>query len=496
MITDNQVRNLKKFLSQGKTLEISAARSGMAETTARKYRDQEKLPSEIKAGRIREWCTREDPFKAAWEIVKPFLEINEGIEAKTLFQYLQREDPGSFNDGQLRTFQRRVKTWRALEGPAREVYYPQIHKPGKLSQSDFTHMSNLGITLNGLPFDHLVYHFVLTYSNWETCNICFSESFESLSEGLQRSLWELGGVPQQHQTDRLTAAVNKPNNPEKFTRRYQGVLDHYKLKGRRTNPASPNENGDVEQSHYRFKKAVDQALMLRGSRDFRSRKEYEVFLKNLLQQLNQGRLGRFEEEQSLLRSLPAKRLDSCSRFDVRVGPSSTIRVKHNTYSVHSRLIKERVTVRLYSDYLEVWYGQRCVENIPRLHGSYKHYVQYRHIIDWLVRKPGAFENYRYRSDLFPTSRFRIAYDSLCKCHTPAKASKEYLRILQLAAHENETGVDDCLRYLMNNEKLISADNVEEILHSGKEPELVTNVTIDEICLDGYDQLLVGMEVSS
>ena len=151
---------------------------------------------------------------------------------------------------------------------------------------------------------------------------------------------------------------------------------------------------------------------------------------------------------------------------------------------------------MYSDYLEIWYGQRCIENIPRLHGSSKHYIQYRHIIDWLVRKPGAFENYRYRSDLFPTSRFRIAYDSLYKCHSPAKASKEYLRILQLAAQENEIGVDDCLRCLMNNEELVSADNVEERFHSGKEPEVATDVAIDGICLNNYDQLLVGMEVSA
>jgi len=493
MITDNQVRKLKKHLSQGKTLEVSAARSGMDEKTARKYRDLNILPSEVKASRSRTWRTREDPFQKAWEIVKPFLEVNGGLEAKTLFQYLQREYPGQYSDGQLRTFQRRVKNWNAVEGPAREVYFPQTHKPGKLSQSDFTHMSDLGVTLGCVPFDHLVYHFVLTYSNWETCNICFSESFESLSEGLQRSLWTLGGVPRQHQTDRLSAAVNKPANPEKFTRRYQSILDHYKLKGRRINPASPNENGDVEQSHYRFKKAVDQALMLRGSREFPTRTEYELFLKELLQQLNRGRQARFEEEQSLLHSLPARRLDSCSRFTVRVGPSSTIRIKHNVYSVHSRLVKEQVTVRLYSDYLEVWYGQRCVETIPRLHGSSKHNIQYRHIIDWLVRKPGAFESYRYRSDLFPTSRFRMAYDSLCERHDPTKASKEYLRILQLAALESESGVDDCLRLLINKEELISADNVEETFHSEKEPEAATDVEIDTVCLQGYDQLLMMQE---
>jgi len=157
MITDNQVRKLKKYFSQGKTLEVSAARSGMDEKTARKYRGLNKLPSEIQAGRIRDWRTREDPFREIWEEVKAFLDVNDGLEAKTLFQYLQRKHPGRFSDGQLRTFQRRVKNWRAVEGPAREVYFPQKHKPGKLSQSDFTHMSNLGITVSGVPFEHMLF---------------------------------------------------------------------------------------------------------------------------------------------------------------------------------------------------------------------------------------------------------------------------------------------------------------------------------------------------
>jgi len=496
MITDYQVKKLKKLLSEGKTLEVSAARSGMDEKTARKYRKLNQLPGEIRAARHRHWRTRDDPFKGVWEEVKPFFELNDGLEAKTLFEYLQRKHPGQFSDGQLRTFQRRVKNWRAVEGPAKEVYFPQRHQPGKLSQSDFTHMTDLGVTIVGVPFEHLVYHFVLTWSNWESCKICFSESFESLSEGLQRCLWQLGGVPREHQTDRLSAAVNKPANPEEFTRRYQGLLDHYKLIGRRINPASPNENGDIEQRHYRFKKAVDQALMLRGSRDFNSYQEYENFLDDLLIQLNRGRQERFAEERKLLKPLPQKRLEACSCFDVRVGPGSTIRIKHNVYSVHSRLIRERVTVRLYADNLEVWYGQKCVETIPRLYGSNKHYIQYRHIIDWLIRKPGAFENYRYRSDLFPTSRFRIAYDELSKKHSPAKAAREYLLILELAARENETGVDNSLRYLLERELQISFVAVEKILCSGKKPEKVTAVVIERVCLDGYDQLLGNMEVAA
>ena len=172
MITDNQARKLMKYLHQEETLGVAAAKAGMDEKTARKYRNLDRLPSDIQAERQRGWRTREDPFAENWLELKAFLEDNPGLEAKTLFEYLQRQYPGRFPDGQLRTLQRKIKIWRAQEGPAREVYFPQVHTPGRLSQSDFTHMGSLGITIGGELFDHLIYHFVLTCSNWETGNIC------------------------------------------------------------------------------------------------------------------------------------------------------------------------------------------------------------------------------------------------------------------------------------------------------------------------------------
>ena len=205
MITDNQWRKLMKNLSDGETLGVSALRSGMDVKTARKYRDLSKSPSELGAESRRTWRTRRDPFEGVWEQVKSFLNNNAGLEAKTLFEYLQRKNPGSFQDGQLRTFQRKVKHWRATEGPAREVFFPQVHRPGRLSQSDFTHMGFLGITIDGVFFDHLIYHFVLTYSNWETGCCCFlhkivrffliiltifSDYFEQVPvDGTTRGLW-------------------------------------------------------------------------------------------------------------------------------------------------------------------------------------------------------------------------------------------------------------------------------------------------------------------
>jgi hypothetical protein len=486
VITDRQVRILMEMLGKGKSLIVAASKSDMDEKTARKYRDSGKLPSDVTVEHT--WRTREDPFSEVWEEIEEKLEINPGLEAKTLFEDLQRRYAGQFADGQLRTLQRRVKIWHALKWPPKEVFFPQQHHPGELCQSDFTHMGYLGVTIQGQPFDHLIYHFVLTYSNWEAGTICFSESFESLSEGLQRALWELGGVPKKHRTDRLSAAIHKLGNPEEFTQRYKALLSHYHVKGCTTQPDSPHENGDVEQRHYRFKKALEQSLMLRGSRDFSSRGEYEGFLGKLFTQLNAGRKDRFKEEQDVLRRLPPNRLDSYKRLTVRVGPSSTIRVNHNVYSVHSRLIRETIEVRLYREHLEIWYAQQRIETLPRVRGENNYHIQYRHIIDWLVRKPGAFENYRYRDALFPTHRYRMAYDRL-KEKGSSKAAKEYLGILHLAARRNEAMVDYALGTLIDEQEDISIESIERIMDSLDQIPSPADVTIETVDLGVYDALL-------
>ena len=279
MIKDAQVRKLRQFLGEGHPLYRAALKVGMDAKSARKYRHADRLPSESLTPRT--WRTREDPFQDVWPQLRDLLELNPGLQAKTLFEDLQRRFPGRFPDIQLRTLQRKIKAWRATEGPPKEVFFDQIHRPGQLAASDFTHMNDLQVTLAGQPFDHMVYHFVLTYSNWETGTVCFSESFESLSQGLQNALWELGGVPQMHRTDRLTAAVNNLGDRDLFQQRYRALLAHYGLKAQAINARQAHENGDAEQSHNRFKTAVDQALMLRGSRDFEDRADYERFLREL-----------------------------------------------------------------------------------------------------------------------------------------------------------------------------------------------------------------------
>lgn len=481
------------LIGKGKRIGAAAAGAGMCERTGRKYRKLGQLPSECRAEHT--WRTRDDPFVEVWPELEALLVVNPGLQAKTLFADLQRRYPGQFPDGQLRTLQRRIKVWRSVAGPAKEVFFPQIHHPGVLSQSDFCHLDKLQVTIAGQAFPHLLYHFVLTYSNWETGTICFSESFESLCEGLENALFTLGGVPQRHRTDRLSAAVQPPHSPEEFTRQYQALLNHYGLAGEKIQAGQAHENGDVEQRHHRFRQALDQALMLRGSRDFGSRGEYADYLQALFAQLNAGRTTRLAEEHSRLRALPVRRLGAMQRQQLKVGPSSTIRVQHNVYSVHSRLIGETVEVRLYSDRLEVWYAQRQVVRLPRLRGESRRCIQYRHIIDWLVRKPGAFAQYQYREELFPSSHFRMAYDALA-AQQPQRADREYLKLLHLAARESETAVQEALRALLDGEQPLCVAAVERLVRSGQCLAPPTEVLVEPVDLRAYDALLEYQEVAT
>jgi Mu transposase-like protein len=492
MVTDAQVRRLKRLSKTEKTKELAAAKAGMDVKTARNYLASGALPSESQSERM--WRTRRDPFERVWEEIRGQIEANPGLEAKTLFEVLQRTNPGKFADGQLRTLQRHIKRWRAIAGPGREVFFAQRHVPGRLGQSDFTYMNELGITVGGQSCPHLLYHFVLAYSNWEHATLCYSESFESLSEGLQNALWELGGVPLEHRTDRLSTAVNNMTDEKEFTSRYQALLRHYRMEGQKIQAGKANENGDVEQRHYRLKRAIDQALMLRDSRDFATVADYKQFLRLLLAQLNSGRRERLKQEMQYLKVLPQRRLESTKRVKVKVDSGSLIYVDRNVYSVNSRLIGEQVEARLSAESMEVWYAGRKVEQMARLRGRGKHRVDYRHIIDWLVRKPGALSNYRYREELFPTSRFRMAWDALRELN-PLRANQRYLQILQLAAQEGEAGVDEALRGLLEQGEIgegkLSVDAIRAALAEASPVVPVTDIAVAEVALASFDDLLGG-----
>ncbi|HEY3059526.1 MAG TPA: IS21 family transposase [Chloroflexota bacterium] len=487
MKRDAEVILMLRERAKGRTQEQAAARAGMSVRTARAYEQRAKLPSQLKQPRT--YRSRPNPFADDWPWIAAQLEQDPALQSQTLFRLLCDRQPGRYQDGQLRTLQRQIAAWRAQFGPEREVIFAQVHEPGEAAQSDFTHMTSLGVTLGGVPFLHLVFHLVLVYSNVETIQICFSESFESLVEGFEICLWQIGGIPRQHRTDHLSAAIHPldADGRAQAKERYRLLMTHYGLEPTTNNLGVAHENGDVEQEHRRFKSAVDQALRARGSRDFADRGAYTRFLQNLVKQRNLRRTARWLEEREALRPLPAAPLALCREVRAPVSRFSTIQVLRNTYSVPSRLIGSTVLVRVRSETLVVYRATTHLLTMPRLLGHGQHRIDYRHVIWSLVRKPGAFAHYRYRDDLFPSLVFRRAYDAL-RAHAVERADRHYVRLLHLAASTSESEIETALNLLLDQRVLPTFDAVRDLVRppaAQQVPELGAPV----LDLSVYDRLL-------
>jgi transposase len=471
-----------KELNEGETLERAALKSAMSEKTARRYR--EGAPRKGALPR-RAYRTRVDPFEAVWAEVEAMLEAAPGLEAKTIFERLQERPEASFTEGQLRTLQRKIRRWRAVRGPQKEVMFPQQHRPGEYGQSDFTSMNDLGITIGGERFEHLLYHFVLPYSRWETGMVCFSESYESLIAGFQRAVGELGRVPRKHRTDNLSAATHDLKDGRRaFNERYLGAMAHYGVEADRNTPGRAHENGSVEQAHHRFKRTVEQALLLRGTRDFAERASYEAFLREIFAGRNKRRTALGDDLRGM-NELPPMRIEDFRRERVRVTRFSTIRAAENTYSVSSRLIGEEVELRLHAESIEVWHAEEQVATIERQRGRGNVAIDYRHVIWSLVRKPGAFARYKYREALFPTLTFRRAYDALLERRGSA-ADLEYVRILHLAASTSEVAVEAALDGLLERGEL--HDYAQVRTAATPEPVEVPQCSIEPPDLSTYDAI--------
>jgi len=465
---------------------LAAAEAGMSRWTGHKYRTAGKLPSQMR--REHTWRTRKDPFEKDWSAVTEMLDDAPELEAKTIFEFLQDCHPGRYQDGQLRTLQRSIHRWRALHGPQKEIFFAQEHRPGEAMQTDFTWANEFGITIRGVPFEHQLCHPVLPYSNWEWVTVCRSESMAAIRKGVQNAVFQLGRVPKYNQTDSSSAATHQLGHGKRgYNEEYLALLRHLTMEARRTAVGKKNQNGDTEAAHRAFKARVKQYLLLRGNRDFDSVEAYEKWLQDIARKANRNRQKRLREELAVMRPLCVKRLAEYSEERVDVSRESTIRVKKNTYSVPPRLIDETVTVRAYDDRIEVYYDGKLQLRTDRLLGDKGHHVNYRHVIWWLLRKPGAFPRYRYREDLFPTLVFAQAYDALTAALSPRDADIEYLRVLYRAATTMESEVEAALQLLLDEAKLPTSDAVKAVI-SPAMPE-VPDMPAFEVDLDCYNQLL-------
>jgi transposase len=491
MVTDEQVRLLRKKMAQGKTTASAAAAAAMSERSAYVWK-KGALPSETKEPRG--WRTRPDPFAPIWtsEVI-PLLEADKdgALEGTTILAELQRRHGEAYGAGQLRTLQRRLHHWRALHGPAKEVMFEQVHPAGREGAFDFTDATELRVTIAGQVFAHLLFQFVLSFSKWRWVGLAFSETFEAVVRGLQDALWELGGVPSVFRSDNLSAATHHiPGGGRELNRRFADVLTHYGARSTRIEPGKSNQNGVVEKANDILKSALDQALVLRGSRDFGSVPKYMAFVGEIRERINAPRAARLEEERPHLLPLPSTRLPAYTKYTATVRQWSTIHFAHRVYSVPSRLIGCEVEVRQHPDAIEIFYRDRekPTATMPRIRGDRYHQIDYRHVIWSLVRKPGAFARYRFREELFPSLVFRRAYDALVDARGE-RADVEYVRILHLAASTMQADVELALEAILARGDRPDFITVKTL--AAPETPTVPQVHIPSPDLGVYDRLLVG-----
>ena len=479
----------------------AAMKADMDRKTARKYVAAGKLPSELK--QPRDWRTRPDPFEAHWPDIEARLRETPEFEAKTLFDLLQQQYPGRYEDGQLRTLQRHVKRWRAAHGPDREVVLAQQHRPGEAAQTDFTHATELAVTIAGQLFVHLLCVLVLPYSNWQWATACLSESILALRKGVQRALFQLGRVPRYHQTDGSTAATHKipegqaehvEGNQRAFNTEYVALMRHLGMTPRLIELGEKEQNGDVEASNGAIKRRLEQALLVRGSRDFESVDTWQAFIDETLRKANANRGRRVAEDLAAMRELDVAKLPEYVEEDLQVSEWSTVRVKHCAYSVPSRLIGEWVRVRIFEDRLEVRFADELQLACERLRGRNLHRIDYRHVIWSLVRKPGGFARYVYREEMFPSLVFRAAYDAIQAARPGTKGDLEYLRIRHLAASTLEADVAAALAQLQAAGTPITVDAVKALIPATAVIE-VPALAAMPVDLTEYDALLGAQEAA-
>jgi Mu transposase-like protein len=484
--TDAQVRRLMDEFARCGRVGLSGMRAGLSRHTAARYIELGKLPSELKQPRT--WRTRPDPFEDDWPEIAARLEDAPELEAGALFEELLARKPDRYDPGQVRTFRRRVRLWRATEGPEKEVFFPQAHRPGEAMQTDFTWANELGVTIVGEPFPHRLCHPVLPYSNWEWATVCHSEALASLKRGVQQALFLLGRRPKFHQTDNSTAATHDLRTGKRgFNEDYLAFMRHFGMEPRTIAIGESHQNGDAEALNGALKRRLRQHLLLRGSTDFPSVEEYEGWIGGVVEKANRLRQRRLREELAVMLPIEVGRFPEFTEISVPVTSWSTIRIGRKAYSVPSRLSGEVVRVRVYEQRLEVFLGNALQLAIERETGERRHRINYRHVIASLVKKPGAFRRYRYRDDLFPSETFRKAHDVLGSALTDYKADVEFLRVLHLAATTVESEVERTVTAILLEGGVPTFERVRERLDP-KKPEIPAMAALD-VDLTTYDELI-------
>jgi hypothetical protein len=476
------------------TTAAASAKAGFSTATGYRIKADPRLPSQKKAPRERR---RPDPLADLWDAeIAPMLIAAPGLRAVAIFEEMRRRHP-DLHLGVRRTLERRIRTWRAVNGPERDVIFRQEHQPGRLGLSDFTDMGDLAVSIDGEPLSHRLYHFRLAFSGFAHAHVILGgESYVALAEGLQNALWALGGVPEQHRTDSLSAAFRNLDRKaqDDLTQRYETLVAHCGMEPTRNNPGVAHENGAVESAHGHLKKAVTDALLMRGSRDFADLADYRSFIDAIVGRKNAQNRKAIAVEQAALKALPPRRTTDFEEAVVPVTSSGGFTFRRVFYTVPSRLIGHRLRARIYDDRLECFLGGTPILTLPRgrppqLSGKRAHVVDYRHVIHALRRKPMALLNLVYRDQLFPRPAYARAFEALLAGEGEKSACRVTVALLAMAHDRGcEAELAEAIQADLDAGLLPDIDRLRDRFKP--DATAIPQVTVELTPLSAYDELAV------
>jgi len=488
-VTDQQVNLYMKF-RKNNTQKVAAAKAGISESSGYRIEKQALQP---KNGQ-RSWRTRPDPLESIWDsVVIPLLEKDTDISPVGIYDHLCEHYQDKFNPSSRRTLERRVKQWRHLNAGSGDVVFVQHHEPGRLGIADFTKVQ-YPVSILGEVLQHQLFHFRLPACGWAFAQVIYGgESFAAFSDGLQNALIAAGGVPAEIRTDSLSAAYKNRTEQDDFTERFTELMRHYGFKASRNNRGVAQENGAIESPNRHIKAQLEQALRIRGSYDFTSRSDYEAFVQSIIERRNRRVADKLAQEQRQLQPLPVHTSVNYTEHYLRVSRTSTIALKRVTYTVPSRLVGSRLLVRLYDSRLELYLGTVLTDTLPRVYaqGSKRvRSVNYRHVIEALVKKPRAFRHSQWRDELLPSDNYKHIWSHVNDTMMADKACYYIVRLLHLAS---KTGHEQRLGEFVMNE--IEHGRVPSIYDCEERftcpPAAIPKMTVHQHALSQYQSLLHG-----
>ena len=501
-ITDRQHEDYMT-LRPHHTQKIAAAKAGFSASTGARIDRDPRPPSEKKRDR-RHAGGKPDPLAGLWdEEILPLLVATPALRPFAVLEEIERRHPDRDLAGARRTLERRMRAWRAEHGPEQDVIFRQAHPPGQQGMSDFFDAQDLAITVAGVPLIHRIYHFTLVHSGWEHAEVVLGgESFTALASGLQNALWQLGGVPHEHRSDSLSAAFANLDQDARDARedlrtRYETLCSDVGTDPTRNNRGVAHENGAIESRHGHLKTRLEQALLLRGSRDFDDIDAWRHLIAQVVARHNARHRDRVEAERPHLQPLPARRSCDHDEARVRVTSSGGFVFRKVFYTVPSRLIGYELTLRAFDDRLELFLGSTPLETLPRGRapdrgrGGHAHVVSYHHVIHSLRTKPGAFANLIYRDALFPRTAYRRCWDALVVALPLCRACRLMVGLLWLA-HERACEAD----LAMELDRILAAGDLPDLdaLHArfAATPDAGRpDIPVHMPAAGSYDELISG-----